>query len=162
MLALSRLPNLFLGSVLVALTGWWAYRLWGNRAALLAVALASFEPNLVAHSSLVTTDIGITLFIFLAVYLLWEYVERPTLGRLAAIGISTGMALVSKFSAVVLISILALIIALALLIGRDPYILLPLKGTQNEPRQMFVQATVVFFLILFFSISYYSSFSYIF
>ena len=87
MLALSRLPNLFLGSVFVALTGWWAYRLWGNPAALLAVALASFEPNLVAHSSLVTTDIGVTLFIFLAVYLLWEYVDRPTLGRLAAIGI---------------------------------------------------------------------------
>ena len=151
MLALSRLPNLFLGSVLVALTGWWAYRLWANRAALLAVALASFEPNLVAHSSLVTTDIGVTLFIFLAVYLLWEYVDRPTVGRLAAIGISTGMALVSKFSAVVLISILALIIASPFLIGRDPYILLPPKVTQNQPRQMFVQATVVFFLILFFA-----------
>jgi hypothetical protein len=147
MLALSRLPNLFLGSILVALTGWWAYRLWGDRAALLAVALASFEPNLVAHSSLVTTDIGVTLFIFLAVYLLWEYVDRPTFGRLAAIGISTGMALISKFSAVVLIAILALIIALPLLIGREPYILLP--PTKNQPRQMFVQATVVFLLILF-------------
>ena len=29
-LALSRLPNLFLGVLLVALIGWWAYRLWGR------------------------------------------------------------------------------------------------------------------------------------
>jgi 4-amino-4-deoxy-L-arabinose transferase-like glycosyltransferase len=64
MLIVSRLPNLLLGGLLAMLTGWWAYRLWGNRAALLAMALASFEPNLVAHSSLVTTDIGVTLFIF--------------------------------------------------------------------------------------------------
>jgi 4-amino-4-deoxy-L-arabinose transferase-like glycosyltransferase len=151
MLALGRLPNLFLGSVLVALTGWWAYRLSGNHAALLAMALACFEPNLVAHSSLVTTDIGVSLFIFFAIYLLWEYVNLPTLGRLAAIGVSTGMALVSKFSAVLLIAILALIIALPLLIGRHPYILLPLKATQNEPRRMLLQATLVFFLILFFA-----------
>ena len=63
------------------------------------LALASLEPNLVAHSSLVTTDIGVTLFIFLAVYLLWEYVNRPTWALLTATGISTGMALLSKFSA---------------------------------------------------------------
>ena len=77
MLALTRFPNLFLGTILVALIGWWAYRLWGSRAALLAMALASLEPNLVAHSSLVTTDIGVTLFIFLTVYLFWEYVNHP-------------------------------------------------------------------------------------
>ena len=29
MLAVSRVPNLFLGGILIALTGWWAYRLWG-------------------------------------------------------------------------------------------------------------------------------------
>ena len=116
MLALSRFPNLFLGAVLVALIGWWAYRLWGNRAAMLAMALASLEPNFVAHSSLVTTDIGVTLFIFLTVYLLWEYINRPTWWLLVATGISTGMALLSKFSAVLLIPMIALIIAASLLI----------------------------------------------
>jgi 4-amino-4-deoxy-L-arabinose transferase-like glycosyltransferase len=150
-LALSRFPNLFLGGVLIVLTGWWAYRLWGNRAAMLAMALASLEPNLVAHSSLVTTDIGVTLFIFLAVYLLWEYLNSSRWWLLVATGVSTGMALLSKFSAVLVIPMIALIIALPLLIGRDPYILLPPKVTQNQPRQMFIQATVVFFLILFFA-----------
>ncbi len=77
-LLLSRLPNLLLGVLLVALIGWWAYRLWGMLAAVLAMALACFEPNLIAHSSLVTTDIGVTLFVFLALYLLWEYQNLPT------------------------------------------------------------------------------------
>ena len=116
MLALGRLPNLFLGICLVALTGWWAYRLWGNGAGLLAMALASLEPNLVAHSSLVTTDIGFTLFIFLTVYLLWEYLNFPNWWLLAATGISTGMALLSKFSAIILIPIIAVIIVACLLI----------------------------------------------
>src|SRR4030095_1474121 len=111
MLAWSRLPNLLFGVLLVALTGWWAYRLWGNRAALLAMALAALEPNLVAHSSLVTTGIGVTLFIFLTVYLFWEYVNRPTWTFLVGTGISTGMALVAKYSAVLLIPIIALMLA---------------------------------------------------
>ena len=77
LLGLSRLVNLFLGGLLIVLIGWWAYRLWGSRAALLAMTLACLEPNLVAHSSLVTTDVGVALFIVLAVYLLWEYLQRP-------------------------------------------------------------------------------------
>src|SRR5215470_8167696 len=86
-LFLSRLPNLFLGVSLVALTGWWAYRLWGSRAGMVALALTCLEPNLVAHSSLVTTDVGATLFIFLTIYLLWEYLRFPRWWILAASGI---------------------------------------------------------------------------
>ena len=148
-LALSRLPNLFLGGVLLVLTGWWAYRLWGNRAAMLAMALASLEPILIAHSSLITTDIGVTLFIFLALYLLWEYLNSPRWWVLVATGISTGMALLSKYSAILLIPTLALIVALPLIIDRNPYTLLPLKQNEDELRHKLFQAAAVFSLILF-------------
>jgi len=147
MLAWSRLPNLFLGVLLVALIGWWAYRLWGSLAAMLAMALASLEPNLVAHSSLVTTDIGVALFIFLTVYLLWEYLNLPTWGRLAATGISTGMALISKFSALLLIPALGVIIALPILVGGEPFVLPP-KKKQIDPRQKIIQAGALFLIIL--------------
>jgi predicted membrane-bound dolichyl-phosphate-mannose-protein mannosyltransferase len=98
-LAVSRIPNLFLGAILVILIGRWAYRLWGESAAAVGMALAALEPNLVAHSSLVTTDLGATLFTFLTLYLLWEYVIFPSGWLLAATGISLGLALVSKYSA---------------------------------------------------------------
>jgi hypothetical protein len=148
MLAWSRLPNLLFGVLLVALTGWWAYRLWGNRAALLAMALAALEPNLVAHSSLVTTDIGVTFFIFLTVYLFWEYVNRPTWTFLVGTGISTGMALVAKYSAVLLIPIIALIVAASLLKGK-PDVPLPKTWNPNTPRHKLLQAAAVLSLILF-------------
>jgi hypothetical protein len=149
MLALTRFPNLFLGTILVALIGWWAYRLWGSRAALLALALASFEPNLVAHSSLVTTDIGVTLFIFLTVYLFWEYVNRPTWTFLVGTGISTGIALVAKYSAVLVIPIIALLVAASFLTGSKPAVPLPKTWNSNKPRHKLLQAAAVLALILF-------------
>ena len=115
MLRLVRLSNLSIGALLIVLIGWWAFRLWGAKAAILAMLLACVDPNLVAHSSLVTTDVGATLFVVLTIYLLWEYFRDPVYWLLAAAGVSLGAALVSKFSAIVLIPIVGLIIALHLI-----------------------------------------------
>jgi dolichyl-phosphate-mannose--protein O-mannosyl transferase len=112
MLTLARIPNLLLGTILVGLIGWWAYRLWGPRAAILAASLAAFEPNLIAHSSLVTGDLGITLFIFLTIYLMWEYCRAPSRRLLVATGLALGFALVSKFSALLLVGIVGSVAAL--------------------------------------------------
>jgi 4-amino-4-deoxy-L-arabinose transferase-like glycosyltransferase len=151
LLGLSRLVNLFLGALLLALVGWWAHRLWGRRSAILAMALACLEPNLIAHSSLVTTDIGVTLFMFLTVYLLWEYLIKPRWWLLAVTGFSAGLALVSKFSALLLVPIVGLIVALSLLIAHQPF-LLPLKTVQNGLRQNLLHAAGVLSLILFFAL----------
>ena len=152
MLALSRFPNLLLGAVLVALTGWWAYRLWGNRAAILAIALASLEPNFVAHSSLVTTDIGVSLLIFLTIYLFWEYMNQPTWGLLVATGVAAGMALLAKFSAVLVVPMIALIVAVSLWTGSEPYVLLPVKQNQNKPKRKLLQSAAVLSLIFFLTV----------
>ena len=149
LLGLSRLVNLFLGGLLIALIGWWAYRIWGSRTALLAMTLACLEPNLVAHSSLVTTDVGVTLFIFLAVYLLWEYFQRPRWWLLVVTWLSVGLALVSKFSALLVVPIIGLIVVLVTSVrGSEPR-LLPLKTNPNRRWQKYVDATVVLSLIFF-------------
>jgi hypothetical protein len=115
------------------------------------MALAFVEPNLIAHSSLVTTDIGVTLFMFLTVYLLWEYLIKPRWWLLAASGFSAGLALVSKFSALLLVPIVGLIVALSLLIAHQPF-LLPLKTVQNGLRQNLLHAAGVLSLSLFFAL----------
>jgi 4-amino-4-deoxy-L-arabinose transferase-like glycosyltransferase len=117
MLALARVPNLVLGTCLVGLIGWWAYRLWGGSAAILGMSLAAFEPNLIAHSSLLTGDAGITLFIFLTIYLMWEYSRVASRWLLVAIGISLGLALVTKFSSILLVGMIATIAGLQVLNG---------------------------------------------
>ena len=152
-LLLSRGLNLFLGTLLVALVGWWAYRLWGNCAALLSIALACFEPNLVAHSSLVTTDTGATLFIFVTVYLLWEYVRVPRWWLLSATGIAAGIALVSKFSTVLLIPIIGLIVAASLFVEREESSLLPIRNPPIPIRHKVFEAPVVLLVIFFFAVA---------
>src|SRR5262245_49234463 len=147
MLALTRFANLFLGTILVALIAWWAHRLWGNRAAMLAMALASLEPNFVAHSTLVTTDVGVSLLIFLTMYLFWEYTNQPTWGLLVATGVAAGMALLAKFSAVLVAPMIALIVALSLWIGSEPYVLLPVKQNQNKPKRKRLQSAAVLSLL---------------
>ncbi len=153
MLTLCRLPNLLFGGLLIALIGWWAYRLWGSGAATLAMALGCFEPNFVAHSSLVTTDIGVALFIFSTLYLLWEYVNSPDWWRLAATGISMGLALVSKYSALILLPVMAAIAASCFLISDGPCLLLPARRSRSDqPQHRILEAIAVLCLILLFAL----------
>ncbi|HEY8370768.1 MAG TPA: phospholipid carrier-dependent glycosyltransferase [Thermodesulfobacteriota bacterium] len=143
----SRLANLLLGVLLAALVGLWAGRLWGRRAALLAMALASLEPNLVAHASLVTTDVGVTLFVFATVYALWEYLRAPGWGLLAAAGATTGMALASKFSAVLLLpTIGALVVLSPLVAGRS--FRLPSAREPATRSHVLLQSAAVLLVIL--------------
>jgi hypothetical protein len=131
-LAVARLPNLVLGALLVALVGLWAWRLWGPGAAVLGMALGALEPNLVAHASLVTTDVGVSVFLFLAVYLLWEYARLPSWPRLVGLGLTTGLTLVTKFSGLLVLPILGALGAGLLLLGEA--LALPPRRDPGLPR----------------------------
>ena len=106
-LAVARTPSLVLGALTVMLVGLWARRLWGDASGLLAMALAAFEPSLVAHSSLVTQDGPLTFFIFLSCYLGWRYATDGRLVTWLAMGMAVGGAMMSKFSAPVVLPMLA-------------------------------------------------------
>lgn len=78
-------------------------RIWfGTTAGLAALALVSFDPNVVAHSALVTTDIGVSLFFLASVFAFYRYVQRPSLVRLALAGVAAGLLLATKHSGVLL------------------------------------------------------------
>lgn len=96
---LGRLPMLALGLLLVLAVGGWAYELFGPAGGLTALALAASDPNLIAHSALVTTDVGLALFAFLATWALWRFRRRPGLGRAAAFVVVVALAFVGKHSA---------------------------------------------------------------
>jgi hypothetical protein len=101
----ARRVNLTLGSLLVLLAGWVAYRVWKSHlAAIAGCGFAAFDPTLLALSCVLTTDIGLTLFTFLTCYLIWEYVAAPSSGLLVATGVSLGLTLGSKFSAIAVVA----------------------------------------------------------
>jgi dolichyl-phosphate-mannose-protein mannosyltransferase len=122
-LFLARLPMLLLSLAL----GWamfaWGRRLFGPRGALLGLALYALDPNVVAHSCLVTTDLGVTLFMFLGLFALWCWLERPSPRTLLLAGLAIGCAFASKFTALWLLPILGTL-AVALHFAGTP---LPLR-----------------------------------
>jgi hypothetical protein len=88
-----------------------AREMFGLAAGLLALTLLVFEPNVLAHGALVTTDAAVTTFLFASVYAWYRYATRPTAWRLLACGVAVGIALVSKHSAILLVGILPLLAA---------------------------------------------------
>jgi 4-amino-4-deoxy-L-arabinose transferase-like glycosyltransferase len=82
------------------------YEMFGATVALIALFLCVFEPNLLAHGALVTTDMGATVTIFGAVYAAYRYAKQPTLPRMIVVGLALGLAAIAKFSAIVLLPIL--------------------------------------------------------
>jgi 4-amino-4-deoxy-L-arabinose transferase-like glycosyltransferase len=95
----------------LSLMVFFAARAWfGEKAALIAMGLVVFDPNLLAHSALVTTDIGITLFFLASIYRFYRYVKQPTLARLGMAGIAAGLLLATKHSGILLAPMLVLLI----------------------------------------------------
>jgi len=105
----SRVPVVFLSLLLGLLVFQWAKELYGIPAGLLAFFLYTFEPNIIAHSRLATNDLVLSLFLFAAVYEFWHYWNAPSRRSLILTGTLLGLALLSKFSAVMLIPVLVLL-----------------------------------------------------
>ncbi|HEY6147488.1 MAG TPA: glycosyltransferase family 39 protein, partial [Thermoanaerobaculia bacterium] len=106
--AAARAPFLVLLALLLGTVFFWARARYGSGAALLAVALLAFDPNLVAHAGIVHTDLGAALTVLAAV-LAWENLRRaPSLQSLLGAAVALGIALVTKFSAVYVVPIFLL------------------------------------------------------
>jgi tetratricopeptide (TPR) repeat protein len=82
-----------------------AREMFGVAAALFALTLLVFEPNMIAHGAYVTTDMGVSCFMFASIYAFYRFVRVPFLGRLVTVGLATGLALASKHSALLLLPI---------------------------------------------------------
>jgi len=63
----------------LSLVVFFATREWfGTPAALVALTLLTFDPNILAHSALVTTDIGLSLFLLASLYALETRITSAT------------------------------------------------------------------------------------
>lgn len=112
---LARLPTLWLGLLLSALAGRWAWQL-GKRdwVGVLALIFVGLDPNFLAHMRLATTDLGLAAFALLAAYMLWRFLLTPSWSRTLLAGAAFGLLLNTKFTAALFIPLFALVIVLAL------------------------------------------------
>ena len=83
--------------------------MFGTGAAFIALTLLAFDPNLLAHGALITTDVGLACFMFLAVYMFYRFVKSPSALRLIVAGIAVGLVLAVKHTGLLILPILFLL-----------------------------------------------------
>lgn len=110
--ALARLPIIVLGIVLIVTLFWWTRQLAGALASWVVLLLATFGPNLLAHSRLVTTDLGLTCFFLLTIWRLWCWLERPSRFNLILVGLLAGATMATKYSGLMVWPIIVSILLL--------------------------------------------------
>jgi len=99
--------------VFTLLLGWLIYAaartMFGTLAALVALTLFIFDPNVLAHGTLVSTDLGSACFLFAAVYAFYRYGKAPNAARLGIAGLACGLAMAAKFTGILAAPMLVLL-----------------------------------------------------
>jgi len=106
----ARAPLLLVAAMLAAVLFLWGRQMTGGMAAAGAVLLYTMDPTILGHSYLVTTDVGITAFLVLFLFALWNYVLHPGRYRLALCGLALGALLSTKFSAVLMLPVIPVLL----------------------------------------------------
>jgi 4-amino-4-deoxy-L-arabinose transferase-like glycosyltransferase len=83
----------------------WSRALYGAAGGLLSLSLWVLCPNVLAHTRLVTTDMGATSLGVLATFLYWRFLREPKWGRAVQAGLALGLALLAKYSLVLLLGL---------------------------------------------------------
>ena len=106
---LARTPTLLGGLALGLAIAAWSKALFGWSGALVSFGLFAFDPNVLAHSGLVTTDVFGSLFILLALRSFARWLDRPDTLTSAILGLATGVAFIAKYTAAYLLVIFAVV-----------------------------------------------------
>ena len=109
---IARLVTILFSAAVAGLVFRWARSLYGFVSALFATVLYILDPNIIAHSQLVTTDIYAMGMIALTFFLLWKFANtrRPIDGLICACAL--GLSQLAKYTAVALfpLGLLALLL----------------------------------------------------
>ena len=115
-------------------------KLFGDTAALLAVALYVLEPTVLAHGRIVHTDLPAALVYLLFFFMLYRYAEAPDRRSALLLGLVCGVALLTKFSMVVILPVLLVCVVVRLWMTRTD---------KQQRRQVLWHAGLVTVVILF-------------
>jgi len=107
---LGRLPTIAFSALLAIAIAIAARRFFSPAAALAAVWLLCLDPNILAHGRYITTDLSSALFFFLAVILWVSWCRTPSRPLAIWTAVALGLALGSKFSLVILLPLLPLLL----------------------------------------------------
>lgn len=128
----SRLPFLVFPIGCVALLWWWGRQLASPWAGLAAAAVFAMLPTVLGHGALFKNDLAASFGYLFFWYRAWRYWRSPSTGQAAVWALALLIAVLAKFSMLVLIPVAALI-----LVARR------LTGSQRNPRKFAIEAGAV-------------------
>ena len=111
----ARMAAALLTLLLAVLVFFAGREMFGIEAALIALTLLVFDPNVLAHGAVVGTDMGLTCFMFATIYAFYRYVRFPSARRLILVGLATGMTFAAKHTGILLIPMLLMLFVAELL-----------------------------------------------
>ncbi len=97
--------------------------MFGFLAGALALVLFVFDPNALANGTLVTTDTGSACFFFATIYAFYRYGKEPGVKWLALTAIAAGLAVVTKYTGILLAPMLLLLVIAEGVLARSVAIL---------------------------------------
>ncbi len=112
-LSTARLVTIMTSMLLGYLCFRWSREVYGFAAGIFTLFLFSFEPNIIAHSQLVTTDLYAAATITLAFYASWRYSLVKDATHAVVLGIAVGVSQLAKYSGVFLLVLLPATLLLA-------------------------------------------------
>ncbi|MFH1380316.1 MAG: glycosyltransferase family 39 protein [bacterium] len=110
MLNSGRFIMLFCGLILGICVFLWSKELYGFGPGVFSLFIYVLYPGIIAHSSLVTTDLGIVLGYFVSIYCLYRCMQKPGFLSILVLGLTAGIALMAKFSGILILPVMGLIL----------------------------------------------------
>jgi hypothetical protein len=111
LIRLARLPGLLWTAAGAWVVWRWAGELHGPRGGLTALGVWCFGPTVNAHAQLATPDLPAAVAMLAATFAYRRHLRHPTVGRAAAAGGLLGVALLCKFTSLVLLPVWAALAA---------------------------------------------------
>ncbi|MCK4635633.1 MAG: glycosyltransferase family 39 protein [Candidatus Moranbacteria bacterium] len=106
----ARLPIILISIGLALLLFQWGKKIGGTATGIFALLLCVFDPNILGHNHLVTTDIGIAAAMVFAFYFFLSFVRHPSWKNAFLTGLTLGIAQITKFSAILLVIFFVLLL----------------------------------------------------
>ncbi len=146
----ARMATIGFALLLALLVAAWSRELYGSEASVAALALYIVSPNLMAHSTLVTTDCYVTVAYFGTAYAHWLFAKAPSVRTAAIAAFALAVSQLTKGSAIFLFAIAPLLIAPAfyfhLRSGNSPSLWRPLRAYVALSAVLFVLAINIGFV----------------
>ena len=109
---LGRLPMVGMGIVLGTLIFIVARQLYGFAAALASLTIYALDPNIIAHSSIIHTDVPFALFAFGSTYFFWRSLSETSSFNVVLAVVFFALTTITKFSFVAIPAIWAALAAI--------------------------------------------------